>query len=322
MPGDYHAGFITVPGVLSHAELRALNTAFDENQHLGEDDENHGPLQRDGRSPNSHAFQSETKRRQVFWGMLEWPKPFCDPFRELLCHRKLVPYLNTMLGPGFKVDHSPFMLCGSEGSTGLTLHGGTARSPFRINSYQYANEQMSCGMIVVAFQLHDVNEGDGGLAVVRGSHKANFPMPTGLQFMESEWKDMIHNPPAKAGDVVIFLEGTIHGTIPWSNKQHERRSLLYRYTQGWMHHSGGAWTTHQPSWLAELTPVQRATMEPAYVNNRPTIAVKDGQLEEQYSFNPRINEHKPVELRKKEQRDAMEAAARKLLSNKGDEKKR
>jgi len=30
-------------------------------------------------------------------------------------------------------------------------------------------------------------------------------MPPGLQFMEAE-TDMIHNPAAKAGDVVIFLE--------------------------------------------------------------------------------------------------------------------
>jgi hypothetical protein len=59
-------------------------------------------------------------------------------------------------------------------------------------------------------------------------------MPSGLTFMEDDWKDMIYNPPAKAGDVIIFLEGTIHGTIPWSNPDHERRSLLYRYTQGWI----------------------------------------------------------------------------------------
>ena len=39
------------------------------------------------------------------------------------------------------------MLCGGEGSTGLTLHGGTARNPFGTNSYQYANGQLSCGMI-------------------------------------------------------------------------------------------------------------------------------------------------------------------------------
>jgi hypothetical protein len=31
-------------GVLSPAELRALNAAFDANQHLSEDDQNHGPL--------------------------------------------------------------------------------------------------------------------------------------------------------------------------------------------------------------------------------------------------------------------------------------
>ena len=196
---------ITIKDVLSAGELEALNAAFDANQHLSEDDENHGPLQRDGHnSDGMTAFHDETQRRQVFWGMLEWEKPFCQPFRDLLCHPKIIPYLNTMMGPGWKMDHSPFMLCGGEGSTGLTLHGGTARNPFQVNGYAYANDRMSCGMVVVAFQLHDVNAGDGGLAVVPGSHKSNFPMPPGLQFMEAE-TDMIHNPAAKAGDVVIFL---------------------------------------------------------------------------------------------------------------------
>jgi hypothetical protein len=37
-------------------------------------------------------------------------------------------------------------------------------------------------------------------------------------------------------------------------------------------------------------------MEPAYVNNRPRIRVEPGtgELVEEYSFDPRINEHKPV----------------------------
>lgn len=302
-------GFITIEGVLSAEELRLLNEAFDENQHLSEEDENHGPLQRDGHNEHIQAFHEETQRRQVFWGMLEWPRPYCQPFRELLCHPKVMPYLNTMMGPGWKMDHSPFMLCGGEGSTGLTLHGGTSRNPFQVNGYSYANDRMSCGMVVVAFQLHDVNEGDGGLAVVPGSHKSNYEMPPGLRYME-ELTDMIHNPPAKAGDVIIFLEATIHGTIPWSNPNHERRSLLYRYTSKFMHHSGGTWTTVQPEWLRELTRAQRAVLEPPYINNRPTVR---SDLTEEYSFNPRINEHKPVEYRKKVQRDAMEEAAAQWL---------
>ena len=46
------------------------------------------------------------------------------------------------------------------------------------------------------------------------------------------------------------------------------------------------------------------------MNNRPTVR---SDLTEEYSFNPRINEHKPVEYRKKAQRDAMEEAAAQWL---------
>ena len=65
----------------------------------------------------------------------------------------------------------------------------------------------------------------------------------------------------------------------------------------------------------------------ADINNRPTIAVKmeegseQEELVEQYSFSPRINEHKPVEMRKLAQREAMEAAARDLLCHHDGEEK-
>ena len=71
----------------------------------------------------------------------------------------------------------------------------------------------------------------------------------------------------------------------------------------------------QPEWLRELTPAQRAVLEPAYMNNRPLVKA---DLSEEYDFDPRINEHKPVEWRKKEQRDAMEAAAAEWLHGRGE----
>jgi len=33
------------------------------------------------------VFHAETKRRQVFWGMLEWPQPYCQIFR---CDKRLL----------------------------------------------------------------------------------------------------------------------------------------------------------------------------------------------------------------------------------------
>ncbi len=42
---------------------------------------------------------TNAKRHAVdqFHGMLGWPLPHSQPFRDLLAHPKLVPYLNTIL---------------------------------------------------------------------------------------------------------------------------------------------------------------------------------------------------------------------------------
>ena len=38
---------------------------------------------------------------------LEWPQPWCEPVRECLCHPAVAPYLNMILGKGYRLDHGP-----------------------------------------------------------------------------------------------------------------------------------------------------------------------------------------------------------------------
>ena len=82
---------------------------------------------------------------------------------------------------------------------------------------QYANGKMRCGLVVFAFMLCDVDEGDGGLVVVPGSHKSNYPSAgvfTQKGDFDSELARPVHNPGVKAGDLLIFNEATLHGTLP------------------------------------------------------------------------------------------------------------
>ena len=112
-------GYLKVRNFLSAAEVTVLNDAFDANEDKRGNDGNHNPG--DGRAlPGQH-------RRGIFHGMLEWEAPHSLPFRALLAHKKLIPYLDTLFGRGWRMDHSPFMLCGGTGSEGLILHGSTAR---------------------------------------------------------------------------------------------------------------------------------------------------------------------------------------------------
>ena len=124
----------------------------------------------------------------------------------------------------------------------------------------------------------DVTEGDGGLCVIPGSHKANYPCPDEILTWEDH-RETVYNVPAKAGDMVIFNEATLHGTLPWT-AEHERRSLLYRYSPKYLHFSGGTYQTTQPEWVSELTEAQRAVLEPPYIYNRPLVG-EDGETIDQ-----------------------------------------
>jgi hypothetical protein len=252
-------GFLVVKDVLSDAEVASLNTAFDANWDKKRDDGNshpdgdtHGPL-----------------KRGMFSGMLTWDQPHCQPFRDLLAHRNTIPYLDTLFGRGWKMDHSPFMLTGGKGTEGLRIHGSTSAKFDGSQYYVYRNGQMRCGMIVCQYQLADVNEGDGGLCVIPGSHKANFSAPEAIRVWQED-KQIVYNVPAKAGDLVIFNEATLHGTLPWT-ADHDRRSLLYRYCPKYLHFAGGTYETSQPDWVSDLTEAQQAVLEPPYIYNRPLI---------------------------------------------------
>lgn len=154
-------GYLHVPSFLTDDEVKAINEAFDANWHL--------------RRVGAQA----TKRQgyDQFYGMLEWPQPHCQIFRDLLAHPKLVPYLNTMFGRGWKADHEPFMLTGtaemsaardSAGDGGMSVHGGTARHFQGHSYYEYNNGQIRNGLSNCVYILRDINEGDGGVGFVPG----------------------------------------------------------------------------------------------------------------------------------------------------------
>lgn len=44
--------------------------------------------------------------------------------------------------------------------------------------------------------------------------------------------EYIQQPATKAGDVVLFSEGTVHGALPWTVKDRQRRSCLYVSVDG------------------------------------------------------------------------------------------
>src|SRR5687767_12353025 len=108
-------GFVVVKSFLGRDEVDRLNGAFDQNMERLEKDEEIG-------SYGSKVLEGE--QRGVFNGMLTWPQPHCQPFRDLLAHKKLVPYLDDLLGRGWHSDSPPVAWHSTKGAEGLALHMG------------------------------------------------------------------------------------------------------------------------------------------------------------------------------------------------------
>ena len=108
-------------------------------------------------------------------------------------------------------------------------------------------------------------------------------MPSGMidGLSHSEY---IVQPETKAGDVVLFSEGTVHGAMGWQSDT-QRRCALYRFAPATMgygrsYFSGESGTSWPSKFYDDLDDAQRAVLEPPYANrlDRPNIR-EDGSVE-------------------------------------------
>ena len=79
---------------------------------------------------------------------------------------------------------------------------------------------------------------------------------------------LVVNPSLKAGDMLIFTEALVHGTVSWKSNR-RRRSILYKYSPGY-----SSWA--QPDSLKKYealatSDVQRDLLRPPYVGKRSPI---------------------------------------------------
>jgi ectoine hydroxylase-related dioxygenase (phytanoyl-CoA dioxygenase family) len=166
-----------------------------------------------------------------------------------------------LCGPTLRLDHT-YGIVMAAGTSGLGLHGGA--TPFDPAQFYVVNGgRISCGLVAVQWALVDHRPGEGGFCCIPGSHKASFRLP------DPAPASLAVEVPLVAGDVVIFTEALVHGTLPW-RAAHERRTLLYKYSPG--SSSWGKDETLPPNLARLLTERQRLLFEPAYVAyRRPVI---------------------------------------------------
>jgi len=259
---DLH-GVVVVRGVLSPEEVAAANAAID--KHLPEFKVRHDAELRNTASGTPFAGDGATPRLDL-GGMLGWPSPDNEVFRSILAHPKLVPYLTELCGEGYRLDHQPLLIASDKGAEGFSLHGGSMDPdgnyvPYL--AYHCQHGRMYNNLLACSVSLVDHPGGSGGFVCVRGSHKANFRIPRELINGESDPGDCLYHPETKAGDVILFSEGTVHGASAW-RMDYQRRLALYRFAPATVSYG----RAYHPSWPAEYTAgateAQLAVMEPPY----------------------------------------------------------
>jgi hypothetical protein len=257
-------GFLVVEDLLTEAELAACNEAIDRHRDLIRSRPPEQSL-----SGSAAALRGDQGRFEMTQSLLALEKPWCEPFRRLLVHPGIIPYLTELVGPGFRLDHGPGLIGMEGGTEGHILHGGG--EPYDPSQYYFhKNGRMHNGLTVVSWQLTDVNEGDGGFCCVPGSHKSNYPCPSEIKRYEA-WRDCVEQVVAPAGSAILFTEALTHGTLPWRGAQ-PRRSILFKYSPGFL-----AWGSGYPppaELLEDLSPEAQVVMERPYRYKRPEFPEK------------------------------------------------
>ena len=263
-------GYLVIKEVLTPEEVGRCNEAID--RHADQIKERVGDLTLAG---GSAGLEGTTGRGDLH-GMLGWEVPWREPFRKMLVHRRIVPYLHEILGKGYRMDHQPGLITMRKGAEGHLLHGSSGPGFDRHQYYIFRDGQMHCGLTVVSWQLSDVDPGDGGFCLIPGSHKGNLACPKGIRRYE-ENQEFVKQISCRAGDVIIFTEAVTHGTLPWTG-DHQRRSILMRFSPGNLAYvPGNRWPA---AMLEGMTDAQRAVLEPPYhIRLTRPVLNEDGELE-------------------------------------------
>lgn len=234
---DLH-GYLVIKNVLTPDEVAELNALADE------------------KFPYSEEKKGRQSSRMLHWGL---------PYRRLIDHPKIVPYLLELIDAKFRLDHE-YCIFMREGDAGGSLHGGEGHEGD--HWYKYRDGRMKNGLCVFTFFLAPAGPGDGGFVCIPGTHKSNFLDGIPREVMRFERPaPYVVQPVVEAGDVLFFTEALVHGTHPWRAK-HERRALLYKYSPG---HS--AWSQHyyDLSEFDDLTEQQQRILAPPSVGRRPDV---------------------------------------------------
>jgi hypothetical protein len=256
-------GFLILRGVLSHAEVAAANALIDQIPRSLPRGGWHGWVQRE-----NHPEHRGISYQQVY--------ELGGVFERMIDHPAYLNYVLRFIGGQGTYDgwHGPafidenFLTVRDPGEA-IPLHSGGHEGCKR-TAYHYHNGRFQCGQVNVLTAFTDVGPGDGATMVIPGSHKSNIVHPA---FMQTDRvKDWSEDGGAssdgvagavevymEAGDAIIFVDATCHGSAKRVNPG-ERRHSVYRYGSAWNRSRFGYHAS--PELLERLNPRARKLVHP------------------------------------------------------------
>jgi len=112
-------GYVVIRGVLTPEEVEEANAVID-NHSQDMIERSDGQLR--NAVKGSPLYGSGPGRKDL-GQVLEWGEE-SKVFKSILAHPRLVPLFHGILGPGYHMDHLPFVLAQDKGGEGFQLHGG------------------------------------------------------------------------------------------------------------------------------------------------------------------------------------------------------
>ena len=231
-------GYLVVKGVLGADELAALNAIADD-------------------PPGGWGDGTSYRESNVS----QWS----PAYQALIDHPRLVPYLVELMGPKVRLDHD-YCIFMRNGAPNGGLHGGPSPQVGAGDHwYTCHNGVIRNGLTVFTFNLADTGPGDGGFGCIPGTHKSNFVSSLPAEVRRHERPaHYVRQVEAAAGDVIIFTEALMHGTLAWT-AAHERRAVLYKYSPG---HSSWSRQYYDTDAYTDLTEQQQRFLLPPFVGQR------------------------------------------------------
>lgn len=229
-------GYVVLKQALSQEKVAALNAVLDRLEDADPADYPAGVIP--GKEREEHALYLSN--------IVE-----ADPaFYDLIDHPAVLSVIDHVMLGLYRLNHTNAIYHWGGGYTYMHM-GGSPLHPKA--TYMCQNGQIFSPLTKAVFPLlnHDIE--DGCFAVLPGSHKANFPRPTG-----DHPADNPHLVPlaAEPGDCIVFSEALTHGSFV-NTSGRPRRTVYFCYSVGYMPDWGNLGLRFSDGFAEKLTDAQR-----------------------------------------------------------------